>query len=54
VVTDNGPEVKGAFTELLHRLNIPQVQISAYNKQANGVVERGWLKGDISSFEKQS
>ena len=25
VVTDNGPEVKGAFAELLHRLNIPQV-----------------------------
>jgi hypothetical protein len=41
VVTDNGPEVKGAFSELLRRLNIPQVRISAYNKQANGVVERG-------------
>ena len=41
VVTDNGPEVKGAFAELLRRLNIPQVRISAYNKQANGVVERG-------------
>jgi hypothetical protein len=41
VVTDNGSEVKGAFAELLRRLNIPQVRISPYNKQANGVVERG-------------
>jgi transposase InsO family protein len=41
VVMDNGPEVKGAFAELLRRLSIPQVRISAYNKQANGVVERG-------------
>jgi hypothetical protein len=41
VITDNGSEVKGAFAELLRRLNIPQVRISAYNKQANGVVERG-------------
>ena len=41
VVTDNGPEVKGAFDQLLRRLKIPQVRISAYNKQANGVVERG-------------
>ena len=41
VVTDNGSEVKGAFAELLQRVNIPQVRISPYNKQANGVVERG-------------
>jgi transposase InsO family protein len=41
VVTDNGPEVKAAFAELLRRLNIPHVRISPYNKQANGVVERG-------------
>ena len=41
VVTDNGPEMKAAFAELLKRLSIPQAQISAYNKQANGVVERG-------------
>jgi len=41
VVTDNGPEVKGAFTELMERLNIPRVLISTYNKTANGVVERG-------------
>jgi hypothetical protein len=41
VVTDNGPEVKGAFTELMNQLNIPRVLISTYNKTANGVVERG-------------
>ena len=41
VVTDNGPEVEGAFKELLKRYRIPQTQISPYNKQANGVVERG-------------
>ena len=41
VVTDNGPEVKGAFEILLRRMKIPQVRISPYNKHANGVVERG-------------
>jgi hypothetical protein len=41
VVTDNGPEVEGAFRELLERYRIPQTKISPYNKQANGVVERG-------------
>ena len=41
VVTDNGPEVKGAFTELMDKLNIAKVSISTYNKAANGVVERG-------------
>ena len=41
VVTDNGPEVKGAFEILLRRLKIPQVKISPYNSKANGVVERG-------------
>ena len=41
VVTDNGPEVKGAFDILLKRLKIPQVRISPYNSKANGVVERG-------------
>ena len=41
VVTDNGPEVEGAFRELLKRYRIPQTRISPYNKQANGVVERG-------------
>jgi len=41
VVTDNGPEIEGAFRELLERYRIPQTKISPYNKQANGVVERG-------------
>jgi transposase InsO family protein len=41
VVTDNGPEVKGAFDQLLMRVDIPHVMISPYNSQANGVVERG-------------
>jgi len=41
VVTDNGPEIEGAFRELLSRYRIPQTRISPYNKQANGVVERG-------------
>src|SRR6202795_643136 len=40
VVTDNGPEVKGAFEILLKRIGIPQIRISPYNKRANGVVER--------------
>lgn len=40
VVTDNGPEVKGAFEELMRRYGIPQIRISAYNSKANGVVER--------------
>jgi hypothetical protein len=41
VITDNGPEVKGAFKLLLKRMNIPQVHITPYNKHANGAVERG-------------
>lgn len=41
IVTDNGPEMMKAFEKLLKRLNLPQVRISAYNKQSNGVVERG-------------
>lgn len=41
VVTDNGPEVKGAFEILVKRMGIPHVHISPYNKHANGVVERG-------------
>lgn len=41
VVTDNGPEVQGAFSELMDQYGIPQVKISAYNSKANGVVERG-------------
>jgi transposase InsO family protein len=41
VTTDNGSEVEGAFKLLAARLRIPQIQISPYNKHANGVVERG-------------
>jgi transposase InsO family protein len=41
LVTDNGPEFKGALSELLTQYNIPQVYISLYNSQANGVVEQG-------------
>ena len=41
VTTDNGPEVKGAFSILLKDYHIPQIKISPYNSQANGVVERG-------------
>ena len=41
IVTDNGPEVQGAFELLLKRMSIPQIKISPYNSQANGVVERG-------------
>jgi len=58
VVTDNGSEIKGAFSELLCRLNIPQVMISAYNKQANGVVERGHFilresHYEVSTYRKE-
>jgi len=41
IVTDNGSETKGAVAELLRRHGIPQIHISTYNSQANGVVERG-------------
>lgn len=41
IVTDNGPEVKGATEELNRRYGISQIHISPYNSQANGVVERG-------------
>ena len=41
VVTDNGPEIRGAFKDLVNRYGIPHIRISAYNSKANGVVERG-------------
>ena len=41
IVTDNGPEFKGALSELLRQYDIPQVLISPYNSQVNGVVEQG-------------
>lgn len=43
VVTDNGPEVSAAFTNLLERYGIPHIRISPYNSKANGVVERGHI-----------
>ena len=41
VITDNGPEVKGAFQNLMRRYGIPQIKIMPYNSRGNGVVERG-------------
>ena len=41
IVTDNGPEFKGALLELLRQYDMPQVLISPYNSQVNGVVEQG-------------
>ena len=41
VTTDNGPEVKKAFTKLMDRYGIAQIRISPYNSRANGVVEKG-------------
>lgn len=41
VVTDNGPEMRGAFEKLTQRYGIPHIKISPYNSKANGVVERG-------------
>ena len=43
VITDNGPEVSAAFSNLLERYGIPHIRISAYNSKANGVVERGHI-----------
>ena len=41
IVTDNGLEFKGVLSELLKKYSIPQVYISPYNSQANGMVEQG-------------
>ena len=41
IVTDNGPEFKGATTILLKWYGIPQIKIMPYNKHSNGVVEQG-------------
>jgi len=40
IVTDNGPEVQGAVEELLEKYRIEHIKVSAYNKRANGLVER--------------
>ena len=41
VVTDNGPSLMGEFAQIVQKFNIHHIKISAYNSQANGVVERG-------------
>lgn len=41
IVTDNGPELMGAFAILVRRYKINHIHISEYNSKANGVVERG-------------
>ena len=41
VVTDNGSSMENTFAVLMEKYGIPQIRISAYNSQANGVVERG-------------
>ena len=39
-MTDNGPEVSEAFSELTRRYGIPHIKISPYNSKANGRIER--------------
>jgi transposase InsO family protein len=41
ITTDNGGEFKGAFSDMCKEYGLPQIKISPYNSQANGVVERG-------------
>ena len=41
VVTDNSPSLMGEFALIVQKFNIHHIKISAYNSQANGVVERG-------------
>ena len=56
VVTDNGPETKGAFEILMKKYGIPHTRISPYNSKANGVVERGHFtlrEGLIKACEGQ-
>jgi hypothetical protein len=43
IVTDNGPEVKGAVRHLLDQYNVSQIRISPYNSAANGVIECGYF-----------
>jgi len=40
IVTDNGPAFVAAADELARKYGIRHIRISAYNKQANGLVER--------------
>ena len=39
VVTDNGPSLRGEFSQIVNKYNIHQIKILSYNSQANGVVE---------------
>lgn len=41
IVVDGGPEFKKDVITLLERHQIPRIQISAYNPQAQGIVEAG-------------
>ena len=41
VITDNGSSLESTFALLMKRYGIPQICISPYNSQVNGVVERG-------------
>ena len=62
VVTDNGSSMESVFAILMEKYGIPQIRISAYNSQANGVVERGHYtirealvkacEGDLSRWPK--
>jgi len=40
IVTDNGPAFIKALDYLAHRYKINHIRISAYNSQANGIIER--------------
>ena len=42
VITDNGPETKAAFKQLMERLGIPHISFTPYNHHTNGVVEQGY------------
>lgn len=41
IVTDNGPAIKKALVHIEQKYGITGILITAYNKQANGKVERG-------------
>ena len=52
VVTDNGPEIAGAFRKLLTQYHIPQNQIFPYNKQAkwNGRKKSFYYLGELDEI----
>ncbi|KNZ78771.1 hypothetical protein J132_09909, partial [Termitomyces sp. J132] len=45
IVTDNGPPILKAVTYLVKKYNLHHIQISGYNKHANGIVE--WPHFDV-------